>query len=94
MPGWYNRLVPAIEPIIVKVVHTPATPELGFGAILAQALGLTGLTLIASLLLGLLLGALFIWMRTRRPLKRSVSTVCEPTTVPLSVAPKRLDGAA
>jgi hypothetical protein len=60
--------VPAIEPIIVKVVQTPPTPELGFGAILAQALGLTGLTLIASLLMGLLLGAVFIWMRTRRPL--------------------------
>lgn len=57
----------AIQPIIVKVVETPPTPELGFGDILAQALGLTGLTLIASLLLGLLLGGFFIWIRTRRP---------------------------
>lgn len=57
----------AVQPIIVRVVESPPTPELGFGGILLQALGLTGLTLVASLVFGLLLGALFIWLRSRRP---------------------------
>jgi hypothetical protein len=59
--------VAAVEPIIVRVVQSPPTPELGFGGILLQALGMTGLTLVASLVFGLVLGALFIWLRTRRP---------------------------
>jgi hypothetical protein len=56
-----------IQPVIVRVVDAPPTPELGFGGILLQALGLTGLTLVVSLLLGLLLGGLFIWLRAKHP---------------------------
>ena len=56
-----------VQPVIVRVVDAPPTPELGFGGILLQALGLTGLTLVVSLLLGLGLGGLFIWLRARRP---------------------------
>jgi hypothetical protein len=59
--------VAPLQPVIVRVVESPPTPELGFGAILLQALGLTGMTIVASLVLGLALGGLFIWLRARRP---------------------------
>lgn len=49
---------------MVRVVGEPAQ-ELGLGQIIAQALGLTGLILILSLLLGLLVGGVFIWLRLR-----------------------------
>ena len=65
--GWYNRDVGPVQPVIVRVVEAPPAPELGFGGILLQALGLTGLTLVTSLVLGLVLGALFIWLRAKRP---------------------------
>ena len=53
-----------VQPVIVRVVGQPA-PELSFGQIIAQALGLTGIILIASLLLGVAVGGLFIWLRLR-----------------------------
>ena len=65
--GWYNPDVGPVQPVIVRVVEAPPAPELGFGGILLQALGLTGLTLVTSLVLGLALGALFIWLRAKRP---------------------------
>ena len=57
-------LVQPVQPIIVRVVGEPAQ-ELGLGQIIAQALGLTGIILILSLLLGLAAGAVFIWLRRR-----------------------------
>ena len=57
-------LVQPVQPIIVRVVGEPAQ-ELGLGQIIAQALGLTGIILILSLLLGLAAGAVFIWLRLR-----------------------------
>ena len=66
--GWYNSLVDAIpvRPIIVNTVEQQATSELGFGGILLHALGITGGILVASLLLGVLLGVIFVWYRRRR----------------------------
>jgi hypothetical protein len=58
------NVVQPVQPIIVRVVGEPA-PELGLGQIIAQALGLTGIILILSLLLGLAAGAVFIWLRRR-----------------------------
>jgi hypothetical protein len=55
---------PPVQPIIVRVVGQPAQ-ELGLGQIIAQALGLTGIILILSLLLGALVGGVFIWLRVR-----------------------------
>ena len=49
---------------MVRVVGQPAQ-ELGLGQIIAQALGLTGIILILSLLLGLAAGGVFIWLRRR-----------------------------
>ena len=61
----YNPIVqPPVEPIIVRVVGQPAQ-ELGLGQIIAQALGLTGIILVLSLVLGVLVGGVFIWLRVR-----------------------------
>ncbi len=51
---------------MVKVVGSP-TREVGVVDILLSSLGITGLLLVGSLLLGLLLGALFIWFKHRVP---------------------------
>jgi hypothetical protein len=56
-----------VTPVIVKVVGAPAK-ELGLVDVVLQALGLTGLLALGSILLGLLLGGLFIWFRNRHPL--------------------------
>ncbi len=55
-----------VTPVIVKVVGAPAK-ELGVVDVLLQSLGLTALLLLGSLLLGVALGALFIWYRRRNP---------------------------
>jgi len=56
--------VQPVQPIIVRVVEQPAK-ELSFGQIIAQALGLTGIILVVSLLLGLVAAGFFIWLRRR-----------------------------
>jgi hypothetical protein len=56
-----------VTPVIVKVVGAPAK-ELGVVDVILKSLGLTGLILLASLVLGVLLGGLFIWFRNRHPL--------------------------
>jgi hypothetical protein len=58
-------LVQIVQPIIVQTVGQPA-PELGMGELIIQALGLTGLIVLASILVGLVLGAALIWHRMRR----------------------------
>jgi hypothetical protein len=59
--------VAPIQPILVRVVEAQPSHELSFGGILLQALGLTGLVVLGSILLGALLGGIFIWLRARRP---------------------------
>jgi hypothetical protein len=62
--GVYNDRVDPVQPVIIRVVGQP-TPELGLGQIIAQALGLTGIILIASLLFGVAVGGFIIWVRMR-----------------------------
>jgi hypothetical protein len=57
---------PASSPIIVRVVGPP-TDAVTLGDVILQALGLTGVITLGALLFGLILGGLFIYLRTHRP---------------------------
>jgi hypothetical protein len=65
-----------LTPIVVKVVGEPPK-DIGVIDIIFGSLGITGLMLVGSFLLGLLLGVVFIWWR-----KRMVGD--EPTHAPSS----------
>lgn len=82
-----------VQPVLVRVVETSPSQELSFGGILLQALGLTGLVILGSILLGLLLGALFIWLRTRRPSNRFNGSGSERIRLQLESPSPRLRGA-
>jgi hypothetical protein len=84
--------VGTIHPVVVRVVDAAPTQQLSFGGILLQALGLTGLVVVGSILLGALLGALFIWLRTRRPTNPFNGTGSERIRLHLE-PPRRLGGA-
>ena len=53
------------QPIIVKVIDEPVKST-GVGDIILGALGITGVLLLAALLLGALLGGLLIWIKKVR----------------------------
>ena len=53
------------QPIIVRVLDEPVKST-GVGDIIVGALGLTGVMLLAALLLGALLGGLLIWIKKLR----------------------------
>jgi hypothetical protein len=54
------------SPILVRVVG-PATDELTLGDVILGALGLTGAITVGALILGIVLGGLFILYRRRHP---------------------------
>jgi cell division protein FtsW (lipid II flippase) len=54
------------SPIIVRVIG-PETDTLTIGDVILQALGLTGVITLIALVLGAILGGLFIYLRVRRP---------------------------
>jgi len=54
------------SPILVRVVG-PAADEVTLGDVLINALGLTGAITVAAIVLGVVLGGLFILYRRRRP---------------------------
>ncbi len=62
-------LLPAaqVSPTIVRVVKAPPTKELSVVDLILSGLGLTGVILIAALLVGAALGGLFIWFKSVRP---------------------------
>ncbi len=60
--------VPQVAPTIVRVVKEPATKELSVVDLILSGLGLTGLILVAAVIIGGMLGALFIWFKTIRPM--------------------------
>jgi hypothetical protein len=51
-------------PIIVKIVEPPHDPT-GISDVLIGAIGFTGAAILAALVLGLLLGGLMFWVRSR-----------------------------
>jgi hypothetical protein len=57
--------VQSAQPIIVRVLDEPVKST-GVGDIILGALGLTGVMLLAALLLGALLGGLLIWIKKVR----------------------------
>jgi hypothetical protein len=52
------------SPIIVKLIDPPGDPT-GLADVLLGALGLTGVLAVAAVTLGLLLGAVMFWLRSR-----------------------------
>jgi len=67
--------VQSAQPIIVKVIDEPVKST-GVGDIILGALGITGVLLLAALLLGALLGGLLIWIKKVRA-KYRVETVSD-----------------
>jgi hypothetical protein len=57
--------VQSTQPIIVRVIDEPVKST-GVGDVILGALGLTGVMLLAALLLGALLGGLLIWIKKIR----------------------------
>jgi hypothetical protein len=58
---------PQVSPTIVRIVPGPPTKEISVVDLIVSGLGLTGLILVCALLVGGLLGGLFIWFKTIRP---------------------------
>ena len=53
-------------PIVVEVVkQPPATPSISYGSVLLSAVALVGVILLASLLVGVLVGGIFIYLKKR-----------------------------
>jgi hypothetical protein len=57
--------VQSAQPIIVRVLDEPVKST-GVGDIILGALGITGVLLLAAVLLGALLGGLLIWIKKVR----------------------------
>jgi hypothetical protein len=53
-------------PIVVEVLKQPApTPSISYGSVLLSAVVLVGVILLASLLVGIIVGAIFIYLKKR-----------------------------
>ena len=59
-------MAPPTSPILVRVIG-PATEEVTLGDVLINALGLTGAITVSAMVLGIVLGGLFILYRRRNP---------------------------
>ena len=55
------------NPIIVKIVEPPHDPT-GLADVLLGSLGLTGVIVLAAVLMGALMAGVLFWMRSRNPL--------------------------
>ncbi len=60
-------VLPQVAPTIVRVVKAPPTKEISVVDLILSGLGLTGLILVAALVIGAGLGGLFIWFKSVRP---------------------------
>ena len=54
-----------ITPVIVKIIEPPKDPT-GLADVLVGALGLTGVLGLAAVSIGIAIGAVIFWMRSRR----------------------------
>jgi hypothetical protein len=57
---------PASSPIIVRVIGPPTEP-VTLGDVILQAIGLTGVITLVAFVSGLILGGVFIYLRSHRP---------------------------
>jgi len=55
------------NPIIVKLIEPPHDPT-GLADVLLGSLGLTGVIVLAAVLMGALFAGVLFWMRSRNPL--------------------------
>ena len=53
------------NPIVIKIIEPPENPTAGLGDVLLSALGITGVLVLGAVVLGLLLGSLMFWLRSR-----------------------------
>jgi len=72
-----------LTPIIIKVVPAP-TPEVGVGDILLGSLGLTGVIVVLSFMIGVVLGGLLIAYSRRRANRRRDNDDSDATRLDLS----------
>jgi len=54
-----------LSPVIVKIIQPPKDPT-GLADVLMGALGLTGVLGVAAIALGIAIGVVIFWMRSRR----------------------------
>ena len=53
-------------PIVVEVVKQPSpTPSISYGSVLLSAVALVGVILLASLIVGIVVGGIFIYLKKR-----------------------------
>jgi hypothetical protein len=53
-------------PIVVEVVkQPPPTPSISYGSVLLSAVALVGVILLASLIVGVVVGGIFIYLKKR-----------------------------
>jgi hypothetical protein len=53
-------------PIVVEVLEQPApTPSISYGSVLLSAVALVGVILLASIVVGVLVGGIFIYLKKR-----------------------------
>ncbi len=57
-----------MAPTIVKIVPGPPTKEISVVDLILGGLGVTAVILLCALLIGGILGALFIWLKSVRPM--------------------------
>ncbi|HMB80949.1 MAG TPA: hypothetical protein VKI43_12820 [Vicinamibacterales bacterium] len=55
------------QPIIVSIKETPKSELSGLADVLLGSLGLTGVIVIAAVLLGALMAGIMFWVRSRQP---------------------------
>ncbi len=60
-------VVQEVSPTIVKIVPATPTKEISVVDLILSGLGLTGLILLFALLVGGVLGGLFIWLKHAHP---------------------------
>jgi hypothetical protein len=53
------------EPIIVRIIEPPDDPIGDIRNVLVSALGISGVITVAALLMGVIVGGLMFWLRSR-----------------------------